>query len=54
MPNDLSSPHHMTERVEFEVDETTAAYLLGVSVGAAAARQSRELTLADAVRARAT
>jgi hypothetical protein len=31
MPNDLSSPHHMTERVEFEVDETTAAYLLGVS-----------------------
>jgi len=47
----------MTERVEFEVDATTAAYLhrcafqLRVSVGAAAARQLRELALADAVRA---
>ncbi len=47
----------MTERVEFDVDETTAAYLLrcahqrGVSIGAAAARQLRELALADAARA---
>ncbi|MGH3865281.1 MAG: hypothetical protein ACRDQ4_03920 [Pseudonocardiaceae bacterium] len=47
----------MTERVEFEVDETTAVYLhrwahqRGVSVGTAAARQLRELALADAARA---
>ena len=54
--NDLSYPRHMTERVEFDVDETTAAYLhrcahqRGVSIGAAAARQLRELALADAAR----
>lgn len=47
----------MTERVEFEADETTAAYLhrcahqRGVSVGVAAARQLRELALVDAARA---
>ncbi len=50
-------PPRMTERVEADVDETTAAYLhqcahqRGVSVGAAAAHQLRELALADAVRA---
>ncbi len=57
MLNDLSYPPHMTERVEFEMDETTAAYLhrcahqRGVSVGIAAARQLRELALIDAARA---
>jgi hypothetical protein len=50
----------MTERVEFDVDETTAAYLHrcahqhGVSVSAVAARQLRELALVDAARALAT
>ncbi len=50
----------MTERVEFDVDETTAAYLhrcahqCGVSVSAVAARQLRELALVDAARALAT
>ena len=48
---------NMTERVEFDVDETTAAYLHrcahqgGVSIGAAAARQLRELALVDAAQA---
>lgn len=47
----------MTERVEVEVDESTAAYLQrcaglrGTSVAVAAARQLRELALADAARA---
>ncbi|MGH3919448.1 MAG: hypothetical protein ACRDSG_10510 [Pseudonocardiaceae bacterium] len=47
----------MTERVECDVDETTAAYLhrcarqRGISMGTAAARQLRELALADAARA---
>ncbi|MDQ3763753.1 MAG: hypothetical protein M3460_19705 [Actinomycetota bacterium] len=47
----------MTERVEFDVDETTAAYLHrcarqhGLSVGAAAAGQLRDLALADAAAA---
>jgi hypothetical protein len=56
-PNDLSYPRLMTEWVEFEADETTAMYLhrwahqRGVSVGTAAARQLRELALADAARA---
>jgi hypothetical protein len=55
--HDLSYSLRMTERVEFDVDETTAAYLhrcahqRGVSVGASAARQLRELALADAARA---
>jgi hypothetical protein len=50
-------PRHVTERVEVEVDETTAAYLHrcahrgGISVSAAAARQLRELALANAARA---
>lgn len=47
----------MAERVEFDVDETTAAYLhrfaqeRGVSVGVAAARQLRALAWTDAARA---
>ena len=55
--NDLSYPRYMTERVEFDVDEITAAYLRrcahqrGVSIGAAAAGQLRELALVDAARA---
>jgi hypothetical protein len=55
--NDLSYSRHMTERVEFDVDETTAAYLRrcahqrGVSIGVAAAGQLRELALVDAARA---
>jgi hypothetical protein len=50
-------PRYVTERVEVEVDETTAAYLhqcahrRGISVSAAAARQLRELALADAAQA---
>ncbi|MGH4001754.1 MAG: hypothetical protein ACRDTJ_30320 [Pseudonocardiaceae bacterium] len=53
----MSYPRPMAERVECEVDETTAAYLhrcarqRGISVSAAAARQLRELALADAARA---
>ncbi len=54
-------PRYVAERVEVDVDEPTAAYLYrcahqrahqrGVSVGTAAARQLRELALADAARA---
>lgn len=47
--------HLVTERVEVEVDQGTAAYLRacarqrGGSMAAAAARQLRELALADSV-----
>jgi len=46
----------VTERVEFEVDQTTAAYLhqcahqRGISIGTAAAHQLRQLALTDAAR----
>lgn len=53
----LSYALGVAERVELDVDETTAAYLhrfahqRGVSVGIAAARQLRALAWADAGRA---
>jgi hypothetical protein len=56
-PHTPPYPRHMTQRLEFDVDEMTAAYLhrcahqCGVSIGAVAARQLRELALVDAARA---